>query len=429
MAAADGTNSGAADLAASGGARLRGWKLALGRIGWTLFTLVAMALNLIALPDSYGVYVNLSQPMLHDLARLGLSPTLYTILAIVENASVPVAYLALSVLLMWRRSDDRVALFCAFTFVAFAGGSSLFDFSSGTVVPSLAHSALLRLLAMTFFAAGEAALVIFFHLFPSGRFAPRWTRIATALVVIFYAAVIVNPTLISSASDGPTPFLVPLFLLSAAVAQVFRYGRSAPRERQQTKWAVFGLALAAVFLAITLPIFVLVVPERLQEDPVASNLNPIFQIALLLIPIFITIAILRSRLWDIDTIINKTLVYGALTALLAAVYVGLISGLQALSGLVFGHSANNPLALVLSTLAIASLFQPARRAIQNVIDRRFYRRKYNAETTLASFTATLRNQVDQEQLYDHLQTVVSETMHPTHVSLWLRPMPGSRHDG
>ncbi|HEX2348264.1 MAG TPA: hypothetical protein VHI51_07500 [Ktedonobacterales bacterium] len=418
-----------ADETNSGGARLRGWKLALGRIGWALFTLVAIGLNVIALPDSYGGYVNLSQPILYDLARIGLSPTLYTILAMVENAAVPVAYLALSLLLMWRRSDDRMALLCAFSFVAFAGGSSLFDFGSGTVVPSLAHSPFLRLLALTFFAAGEAALVIFFYLFPSGRFAPRWTRFAAVLVVIFYLAVAVSPTLVSNKATGPTPFLIPLFLLSAAVAQVFRYRRSTPRERQQTKWAVFGLAIGAVFLAVTLPIFVFVVPERVQEDPVASNLNPIFQIALLLIPIFITMAILRSHLWDIDTIINKTLVYGLLTALLAIVYVGLISGLQALSGLLFGYSAGNPLALVLSTLAIASLFQPARRAIQNVIDRRFYRRKYNAEATLASFTATLRNQVDQEQLYDRLQTVVSETMHPTHVSLWLRPTSGSRRDG
>lgn len=207
-----------ADDTNPGGASLRGWKLALGRIGWALFTLVAIALNLIALPDSYGGYVNLSQPMLHDLARLGLSPTLYTILALVENVSVPVAYLALSLLLMWRRSDDRMALLCAFSFVAFAGGSSLFDFGSGVVVPSLAHNAILRLLALTFFATGEAALVIFFYLFPSGRFAPRWTRFAAVLVVIFYAAVIVNPTLVSNKATGPTPFLIPLFLLSAAVA-------------------------------------------------------------------------------------------------------------------------------------------------------------------------------------------------------------------
>ena len=410
------------------GARLSGWRLTLGRVGWVLFTLLAVGLNVIALPDSYGGFVNLSQSTLHDLARIGLSPTLYTILTIVENASVPIADLVLSLLLMWRRSDDRLALFCAFTFVAFGGGASLFDFGSGTVAPSLAHNAILRLLALALFASGEAALVIFFYLFPTGRFTPGWTRWTAVLVIAFYLAVIVNPTLVSNASDGPTPFLVPVFLLSAAVAQVFRYRHSAPREREQTKWAVFGLALAALFLAITLPIFVLALPPSFQNDPVASNLNPIFQIALLLIPIFITIAILRSRLWDIDTVINKTLVYGALTALLAIVYVGLISGLQALFGVIVGQAASDPLALVLSTLAIASLFQPARRAIQSVIDRRFYRRKYNAEKTLALFSATLRSEVDQEQLYDHLRAVVSETMHPTYVSLWLRPSPGVRRD-
>ena len=128
----------------------------------------------------------------------------------------------------------------------------------------------------------------------------------------------------------------------------------------------------------------------------------------------------RSRLWDIDTLINKALVYGLLTGLLGALYAGLIIGLVSLTSAITGATADEPVALVISTLAIAALFQPVRHRIQAIIDRRFYRRKYDAEKTLAAFSATLRQEVDLEELRAHLQAVVQETMQPAHVSLWLR---------
>jgi len=145
-------------------------------------------------------------------------------------------------------------------------------------------------------------------------------------------------------------------------------------------------------------------------------------LALAFIPLGLGIAILRYRLWDIDVIINRTLVYGSLTALLVVLYVGLIFALQSLFQGVFKQ--NNDVAIVVSTLVIAALVQPLRHWIQRIIDRRFYRRKYNAARTLAQFSASLRNEVDLQQLKESLVAVVEETMQPTHVSLWMPP--GSR---
>jgi hypothetical protein len=145
----------------------------------------------------------------------------------------------------------------------------------------------------------------------------------------------------------------------------------------------------------------------------------------LLFPLSIGMAMLRSRLWDIDILINRTLVYGSLTALLALLYFGLIFALQSLFQGLFKQ--NNAVAIVVSTLVIYALFQPLRRRIQQIIDRRFYRRKYDAAKTLEAFSATLRNEVDLSQLREHLVAVVEETMQPTFVSLWLRPTQQNAH--
>ena len=136
-------------------------------------------------------------------------------------------------------------------------------------------------------------------------------------------------------------------------------------------------------------------------------------------------AILRFRLWDIDILINRTLVYLMLTISLALIYFGLVIGLGALVRLFTGQIAQSPVVIVVSTLAIAAFFQPLRRRIQAIIDRRFYRRKYDAAKTLEAFSVTLRTETDLDRLSEQLVAVVEETMQPAHVSLWLRP---SEHD-
>ena len=148
--------------------------------------------------------------------------------------------------------------------------------------------------------------------------------------------------------------------------------------------------------------------------------SALFYLPVLIISISAGIAIMRYRLYNIDILINRTLVYGVLTALLALTYFGLVFILQSLVRALTGQISQTPLVIVGSTLVIAAIFQPLRRRIQQVIDRRSYRRKYDAARTVEAFSATLRNEVDLSQLREQLITVVQETMQPTYVSLWLR---------
>jgi len=182
-------------------------------------------------------------------------------------------------------------------------------------------------------------------------------------------------------------------------------------QRQQIKWFAYGgaLVVGAVFGGSVISIWV---------GEVGISL---IIIGLLGVPIFTGIAIVRHRLYDIDIVINRTLVYGSLTAMLVALYLGGVVGLQRLLAPLVGDS--NGLATVASTLAIAALFNPLRRRVQAFVDRRFYRRKYDAAKTLEAFGSRLRNETDLDALRNDLVGVASATMQPAHVSLWLRPDP------
>jgi hypothetical protein len=195
-------------------------------------------------------------------------------------------------------------------------------------------------------------------------------------------------------------------LIGSVAAVIVRFRRSSGEERQQLKWLTYGGTIAAAVLFVAGTVF--------DED---AGTGVVIAAALASIPLWIGIAILRYRLYDIDVVINRTLVYGALTATLALTYLGGVLLLQlALRPLT--ESSN--LAIAGSTLAVAALFRPARSRIQDAVDRRFYRRRYDAQRTVQAFSARLRDELQLGALRTELSSVVKETLQPAHVSLWLR---------
>jgi hypothetical protein len=218
--------------------------------------------------------------------------------------------------------------------------------------------------------------------------------------------------LVDWVSEDSGVFLAPPVMLASLAALVVRFRRSRGIERQQMKWLALAGAVPVTAFALT---FVL--------NPIADYglvLNVIFIAgfaALMLIPVAVAIAILRYRLYEIDRVISRTIVYGAVTLILGAAYVGLVLAGQAVFSSFAGGS---DLAIAASTLVVAALFLPLRSRVQTVVDRRFYRRRYDAQRTLESFGARLREQVDLPTLTGDLRAVVDETMQPAHVSLWLR---------
>jgi len=412
--------------------RLHGRRLVLARVCWIVIAIFYLGMFAVSLP---GLVMQLQTPCSSSCADWQLSPdavrtlqhaglTLgdYVAFSLVVVVVLTLTALAVVVLLLWRRSDDWMALLVSLMLLSFGPSS----FTNPVLLSSWFGSALAANLLSLADGLNITITALAFYLFPDGRFVPRWTRWILFLGIGVSIFFIIFPRSSSAFLDAISGILYISVLLSLVIAQVFRYRRvSTPAQRQQTKWVVYSLA---VLILLALGLFVipqLIFPALRQPGSLFASLSTIVGDSLLvLLPISFGMAILRYRLYDIDILINRTLVYGIMTVVLALVYVGSVLFLQfLLSGLTGGNS----LAIVASTLAIAALFQPLRRRIQNVIDRRFYRRKYDAARTLATYSATLRNEVDLNQLREHLLAVVEETMQPAHMSLWLRtPEPAKK---
>ncbi len=402
--------------------RLRGLWLVLARVAWVIIALSAIGLVAVSLPP-YFAYLHVVIPSsfygpqlapgdVRELHRLGLSLDFYAWLNISVFLIMLLVSTSIGVMLFLRRPDDRLALLASLTLVLFSIGFNT------QILGALPPAWTLPTEVVLF--SSNICLGLFLFLFPSGRFVPRWTRWLLLVWIAYWA----NDQFFPNEPLNNTWLpIVPLLGLTASliVLQVYRYRHvSTPLQRQQTKWVVYGIAVTFGGFVLAFLLVDLLIPLFFTMSPLSFFLAQIpTDCLLLLFPLSIGFAIMRSHLWEIDRLISRTLVYVTLTIILGLVYAGLIISLQALlRGII---KQNSDVAIVISTLAIFALFEPLRRRIQRIIDRRFYRRKYDAARTIAAFSATLRNELDLDQLKEHLLAVVQETMQPAHVSLWLRP--------
>jgi hypothetical protein len=403
--------------------RLRGRLLRVAQAAWILIAVLACILFIVSLPTFYtqtqsicignacnGVQVSPEQA--HALAAHGISLTSYAWFSVLVTILSTLIWFSVGWLIFWHKSDYWIALLIALQAVTQGASTSIVALGSFPVLQYLVNWLLFL---------NQVLLFLLFALFPTGRFVPKWipwlvlVGVALAIVDFFFP--------LQQVSWYPAfSFLYFLVIMGILViAQIYRYRSvSTPVQRQQSKWIVFAIAII-ILMDVIFIVPVLFNPALFQSSSlyvlIISNIS---LIVLLLGPVSIYIAIMRYRLYDIDVIINRSLVYGLLTILLALIYFGLVISLGSLVRLFTGQVSQSPVVIVASTVAIFALIQPLRHRIQRIIDRRFYRSKYDAAKIIANFSSTLREEVDLETLREHLVAVVQETMQPAHVSLWLR---------
>jgi hypothetical protein len=284
-------------------------------------------------------------------------------------------------------------------------------------------------------------------LFPDGKLpSPRWRPVAWcagAGIIGFIVGEslnagplgdypqLANPygieSLVVDVIQGAAAFLVAGSVVASGVSMIVRMRRAGTEQRQQIKWLAYAGVVAVSTILVSSVVGGLWSETVANAMILATLLDAMILAALLGLPASTGIAILRYRLYDIDLVINRTLVYGSLTAMLAAVYFGGVVSLQYAFRALTGQGSQ--IAIVASTLAIAALFNPLRRRVQAFVDRRFYRRKYDAVKTLEAFSAKLRDETNLDALNEELLSVVQETMQPAHASLWLRPDPVPKSSG
>ena len=405
--------------------------LAIGILALLIYIVGTPVYYVQLIPSSHHCVADCITPaIIQELHARGIPVSDYAVYQVALNLLFALVYFLVAVLIFWRKSDDRMALLASFSLLTL--GASFPSIPTALAAIHPAWQVPVTLVGNEDIFAFPS-LIIFFFLFPNGRFIPRWTRWIAILTVVLFQLIAFFPTP-SSGSGSWTRLLVavlaPLVFGSLVFAQVYRYRHvSTSLERQQTKWIVYSMIVALLgflLLGYGVPTVLRLFNsfDNLGLLPYTIVITAIY-LVLLLIPLSLALAILRYRLWDVDVLINKTLVYSTLTGILALLYAGSILLLQyLLRGII---QQNNAIAIVVSTIVIYALFQPLRRRIQNIIDRRFYRRKYDAARTLAAFSETLRHEVDLSQLQAQLIGIVQETMQPEHVTLWLRE-PGEFKD-
>jgi hypothetical protein len=409
--------------------RLAGRSLALARLGWTAVALIVLVPNLIACQVYYNLLRQMCDsclltPVLVDsLAQVGLDIWVWSVWQLASTVLVGAGWIGAGMIIFALRSTDRRAILISGLLMMVGPGFGGIPYDLALARPEW------MLIQRTYSYLASLGFLGLALLFPNGRLAPRWS-----LWPLLYLLVILFPNAFMYGSRYDfstwpigfrTVLLFPFMLGFLILIPLYRYRRYfSSVERQQARWAVLGFIIAALGIALTLLTVTALLPCSLNEMGEPNEIYCDFAQGLgyglspMMIPIFIGVAILRSRLWDIDLIIRRTLIYSTLTLALGLIYLGAVITLQNLLGGLTGERQPE-IVTVISTLMIAALFTPLRRRIQSFIDRRFYRRKYNAEQALSTFAALARNETDLDQLKVDVVEVVEQTVQPEHASLWL----------
>jgi hypothetical protein len=367
--------------------------------------------------------LSLTQADVVALQDLGLSARFYAVWQVMLEI-IPLALtVAVIGILIWKARDSWVAVAAVFAFLGFPVNIVLpwMQLSeSALVIPYILVTGPLII-----------AIIILIAIFPDGKFNPKWSQkvLSVTVPLLFVLSYL--------SADGvyqPFPFskdiLVVFFpvllghLVFVACLQVYRYRNVYDaQQRQQARWMVIG----GFLMVLTVVWWIAMFETNSQDNNIVPHGRPFLMLTMgggvvmyfsrLALPFAITIAILRYRLWDIDLLIRRTLIYSSITVLLALVYFGGVALLQGLFGRITGE--RSALAVVISTLGIAALFTPVQGRVQRLIDRAFYRRKYDAQKTIEQFSETMRDEVDIDHLQGALIDVVQDTMQPDRILLWL----------
>ena len=400
--------------------------LSIIRVFWVALALYNLLPGMLGIPGYYQQLVALNpwpnQPgwtqATFSIAvnRIGLAPQVVAWIILAPALIEILVFISLGLVIFWRKSNEWQSLLVSFVLVGLCGTFTGDRFRSMVALPPVwqvvAHEAALLI---------WPAFFMFLILFPDGRFVPSWMRWVAVSLAFWYVLTEALSLILGQSPDWV--FGIGFILLALIlIGKVYRYRRlSSPVERQQIRWFLLAIMVFSVYSTLQF-IFVRVFPISSQPGnlQLASYLIGVYtsDFAFLLLPIAIGIAIFRYHLWDIDLIIRRTLQYGLLTLLLGLVYFGMVVLLEQIFRAITGQ--NSPLAVVLSTLAIVVLFTPLRRRIQTIIDRRFFRQKYDAARALEEFSAAARREVELDHLTGQLADLVEQTVQPDGVWIWMR---------
>lgn len=393
---------------------LQGAWLRLARAGWITVSGLTAVVVVFAIPANFSKFISTFDPALEPL---GLSALSWAVYYLALNLAVIFSFAAVGVVIFWLKSDDWMAIIFSLTLIV-AGPIGV-----NTLYRLWLAQPAWRLPISLIYGLAETLFLASLYLFPNGRFVPRWTRFLSLPILLWIVASL-NATF-----WGPGQKTIWLSDPAIAVwsgiglyAQLYRYRRlSNPIQRQQTKWVIFGIVTSVLgFLLITS--FFNFFPPLHQPGPLRSLYDligtPFLILFELMLPLSIGLSVLRYRLWDVDPLINRTLVYGLLTLTLGLVYFSSVALLQEFFQVLTGQQSE--FAIVISTLVIAALFQPLRRGWQHQIDRRWYREKTDARQAFAAFTREVRTVIDFADVLRLLVNRTTELLHSAHGAVFLR---------